>query len=303
MGNPGKREGRKKVLFSADDFGASRGVNQGTVEAFRKGPVRRASILATGLDLEGAARLAEESPGLQVGLHFSLSLGRPLSEGGRFLAGGGRTFPPLERVLVRALAGRLDPRAVREEMEAQWEALLQVGFAPLHLDGHQHVHLFPGVLQALSAFLEDHRLERVRLLGEPLLLPPRRRLLPRLLLSRFSRRAEEVLAERGVLGKERAVGLCLWQAPDLEGAAKTLLQALPPGEWEVFTHPRYPDPDFDALDPETRKGPDPGRRELELLTRPSFLDWLRDQGFLREDPPGNAPSGPTTGSGACPGSS
>ena len=288
---------KKEIRFSADDFGASQGVNRGILEAFRMGPIRRASLVATGFALEEAAFLAKEAANLQVGLHFTLSLGRPLSPGGRALGGGDGFFPPLERLLVRSFMGRIDPGAVREEMEAQWEALLSVGLSPTYLDSHQHVHLFPGVLEALMGFLETHPLDRVRLLEEPLFLAPRRRFLPRLILGRLSRRARALFGEKGVLGEERTVGLCLWQAPDLLRAMKRLITKLPPGKWEIFTHPRYPDPDLDRLDPESRKGPDPGREELALLTDPSFLDWLRSRGLLPSppQPPGNVPSSPTTG--------
>ncbi len=285
----------REVVFCADDLGASRGVNQGILEAYFHGPVRRASVLAVGFALEDAARAVRTAPDLEVGLHFSLSLGRPLSPGGKTLAGEKGFFLPLEKILVRSLLGFLDPGAVREEMEAQWEALLRAGLSPTYLDGHQHVHLFPGVREALDGFLADHKVGRVRLLGEALHFPPRRRLLPRLLLARFSRRAAPALRARGVLREERAIGLCLWQAPDLEETLKTLLSGIPPGRWEVFTHPRRPDGDFETLDPESRKGPDPGRRELALLTDPGFLAWLESRGLLPPPPRGSAPSSPTTG--------
>ena len=286
----------RRITFAADDLGASRGVNQGILEACLQGPVRRVSLLVTGFALEEAAQALRSRPHLERGLHFSLTLGRPLSRGGRRLAQGEEVFPPAEVLLRRCLLGRLDPEQVREEMEAQWEALLQAGIQPAFLDGHQHVHLFPGVRQVLAEFLEDHGVERTRILEEPLLLPPRRRLLPRLLLGGFSRRTRALLAARGIEPEERSAGLCLWQAPDLEEALATLLAALPPGRWEIFTHPRRPDGDFDRLDPESRKGPDPGLRELALLTHPAFLRRLEAWGILPPPlPPGSGPTGPTSG--------
>jgi len=285
----------REVLFCADDLGASRGVNQGILEAYLRGPVRRASVLAVGFALEDAVEVARKAPDLEVGLHFSLSLGRPLSPGGKILAGKNGFFPPLNKVLARSLMGHIDPGAVREEMEAQWEALLRAGLSPTYLDGHHHVHLFPGVREALEGFLADHPVGRVRLLGEAIHFPPRRRLLPRFLMALFSRKAAPALRAKGVLREERALGLCLWQAQDLEGALKTLLSRVPPGKWEVFTHPRYLDEDFERLDPASRKGPDPGRRELALLTNRDFLAWLESRGLLPPPPRGNGRSNPTTG--------
>ncbi len=292
---PEKNAPSREVLFCADDLGASLGVNRGILEAYFQGPVRRASVLAVGFALEDAVEVARAAPDLEVGLHFSLSLGRPLSPGGKTLAGKNGFFLPLEKILVRSLLGFLDPAAVREEMEAQWEALLRAGLSPTYLDGHQHVHLFPGVREALEGFLAEHTVGRVRLTEEPLRFRPRRRLLPRFLLNRFSRKTAPVLRAGKALREERALGLCLWQAPDLEGAMKTLLSGLPAGKWEIFTHPRRPDEDFEKLDPESRKGPDPGLRELALLTNPDFLAWLGSRGLLPPPPRGSAPSSPTSG--------
>ncbi len=284
----------RKILFCADDFGASRGVNQGILEAYSQGPVRRASALAVGFALDEAAELAGKAPDLEVGLHFSLTLGRPLSQGGRNLAGKDGAFPPVERLLARSLSGRIDPAGVREELEAQWEALLEAGLTPTYLDGHQHVHLFPRVFEAVLGFLEDHPVGRVRILGEPLFLPPRRRLSARFILGRFSRRAARRLERAGRPVREKTLGLCLWQAHPLEGALQTLLSGIPPGKWEVFTHPRYPDPDFEKLDPESRKGPDPGLAELRVLTGRSFLEWLTRREILPPPPRGISPTGPTS---------
>ena len=43
------------------------------------------------------------------------------------------------------LLRKFTPREVHREMEAQIARVLHAGVRPTHLDGHQHVHLMPGV--------------------------------------------------------------------------------------------------------------------------------------------------------------
>ena len=261
--------GERVVTFCADDLGASPGVNEGILAACDEGPIRRASVLATGRALAEAARAAaDREDRLEIGFHFSLTAGPALTRAGRSLGStpGG--------LLRRALLGGLDREKARAELEAQWERLGEAGFTPTYLDGHHHVHLLPGLAEAAADFARDKGLRRIRLVGEPLVLPPRRRLLARLLLNRLSRRAAPLFTAAGLPVKERSLGLGLWQVPSFRTALVRLVRTLPPGRWEIFTHPRRVDGEFARLDPQAGRGGDPGPGELAALTDPSLAGEL-----------------------------
>ena len=57
----------RRLIVNADDFGLTEGVNTGIVEAFQKGVLRSASLMANGRAFDDAVRLALENPGLDVG--------------------------------------------------------------------------------------------------------------------------------------------------------------------------------------------------------------------------------------------
>jgi predicted glycoside hydrolase/deacetylase ChbG (UPF0249 family) len=120
------------VIFNADDFGASEGINRGIVECHVRGVLTSASLMVTGAAAEQAAQLAREHERLGVGLHFDVD-------------GEGERDFPLE-----------DLEAVREEFESQlaeFERLL--GYPPTHVDSHHHVHRAQGVADVIVGVLGD----------------------------------------------------------------------------------------------------------------------------------------------------
>jgi chitin disaccharide deacetylase len=118
-------EPARYLIVNADDFGASRGVNRGIVEAHESGIVTSASMMVERPAAEEAARYARGHSELGVGLHVELEekprlrLPRRLSR---------RTKLPPEDELRKRARAQLD--RFRELM----------GRGPSHLDSHHHVH-------------------------------------------------------------------------------------------------------------------------------------------------------------------
>src|SRR5580693_10381914 len=62
----------KRLVVNADDFGFTRDVNQGIVEAHRNGILTATTLMATGAAFADAVRLAKENPALDIGCHLVL---------------------------------------------------------------------------------------------------------------------------------------------------------------------------------------------------------------------------------------
>ncbi|MDQ3931797.1 MAG: ChbG/HpnK family deacetylase, partial [Actinomycetota bacterium] len=62
----------KYLIVNSDDFGASRGVNRGIIEAHTDGIVTSASLMVTGRAVNEAVSLSREYPALSVGLHWDV---------------------------------------------------------------------------------------------------------------------------------------------------------------------------------------------------------------------------------------
>lgn len=107
----------KFVIFNADDFGYSDGINRGILEAHLAGVVTSATLMVNGPRSVEAARLARQHPDLAVGLHVNFT-----NEASRLI--------DIE-----------DAAACRAELRRQYDRFLDLmGEKPTHLDSHQHVH-------------------------------------------------------------------------------------------------------------------------------------------------------------------
>src|SRR5881628_541426 len=118
------------LIVNADDFGASRGVNRGILEAHKHGILTSTSLLVTTPWAEEAAELSLTAPDLSVGLHVDL----------------GNNIDPLAADSGRRLS---------EELLAQFDRFRRLmGRPPTHLDSHHNTHRQP---RALPHFLELSR--------------------------------------------------------------------------------------------------------------------------------------------------
>jgi len=116
----------RRLIVNADDFGLSRGVNQGIVQAHERGIVTSASLMVRYPAAVEAVAFARNHPRLSVGLH--VDLGEWVYRDGDWIA----------RYVVVPVD---QPAAVEAEVRRQLDAFRALMERdPTHLDSHQHVH-------------------------------------------------------------------------------------------------------------------------------------------------------------------
>ena len=139
----------RPVILCADDFALTEGVSEGIL---RLADTRRLTAIscmtASPLWRSLAGRLDPIEDRCDIGLHLTLTDLEPLGPLPR-LAPAGR-LPRLGRLMAAAFAGALDAAEVRDELRRQWDAFVAArGRPPDFVDGHRHVHLLPGVREAV----------------------------------------------------------------------------------------------------------------------------------------------------------
>jgi predicted glycoside hydrolase/deacetylase ChbG (UPF0249 family) len=141
------------VALCADDYGIAPGVDDGIVALAEAGRISAISCMTVLPRWPAAAqRLPPLAATVEIGLHFTLTLLAPLGTMPG-LAPDGR-LPPLGRLLAAAAARRLDRAEIAAEFARQWDAFTAaLGRPPDFVDGHQHVHQFPVVRDAVAAAL------------------------------------------------------------------------------------------------------------------------------------------------------
>ena len=162
------------LVVTADDFGASRGVNAAVVRAHRDGILTGASLMVRGEAAAEAVRAAREAPELGVGLHLVLAQGLPAAPAGevRSLVTREGRFPenPVLAGFRHAWAWcRRGGRAeLAREVEAQLAAFAATGLPLGHVDGHLNMHLHPMVLPTLIALAPRYGIRAMRLTRDDL---------------------------------------------------------------------------------------------------------------------------------------
>ncbi|MGA2771887.1 MAG: ChbG/HpnK family deacetylase [Bryobacteraceae bacterium] len=204
---------RKQLVVNADDFGFTPDVNQGILEAHRRGILTATTLMANGAAFEDAVRLAGESPSLDVGCHLVLISGRSLSTG--------NPLPLTVPQLLTAMARR--QIRVYDELRAQVRRIVDAGIRPTHLDTHKHTHLAPPVLDAVARLGEEFDIPWVRRPFDFPLGLLRGRF--HRVLKRHGRRTTDHFAGFRITGRFRTAGLV------------DLLDAIPNGSTELMCHP------------------------------------------------------------------
>ncbi len=205
-----------KLIVNADDLGLCCGVNLGIMEAYNNGVVRSATIMPTGAGFSHAVQLAKQHPGLGVGVHLTLTSGRPVCQGHITLVDSHGNFSTRED--LKAAGWAVDIREVHQEFTAQIQKVIEAGLVPTHLDSHHHIHLLPTIFPVVLSLAKEMKLPlRVR-------------------------QRSQIPAEYAMIDTpDRLVDRLFKKEISLEQLNNLLLQADPKEVLEVMVHPGYVD--------------------------------------------------------------
>lgn len=134
----------KYLIPNADDFGFTRDVNRGIIEAHCNGILTATTLMASGAAFDDAVELARQNPDLDIGVHLVLV----------DLEG----FPPT----IPRLIFSLPKMRIYDELAGQVRKVLAAGIQPTHLDTHKHTHLLPPVFNAVVRIAEEFHIPWVR---------------------------------------------------------------------------------------------------------------------------------------------
>jgi len=160
----------KRIIINADDFGLCDGVNNAVAQAHTNGVLTSATIMANMPAADEAVKMAKQLPNLGVGVHLNLFEGRPLSKDGcidcLLNAEGGFAFSPPKLSLL-SIARRKIRNAIRTELAAQIQWVIDNGLKPTHLDSHKHIHSFPTIFPIVCDLAKRFEIAAIRFTLEP----------------------------------------------------------------------------------------------------------------------------------------
>ena len=253
---------RTLLIVNADDFGFTRDVNAGIVEAHRNGILTATTLMATGNAFDDAVRLALEAPSLDIGCHLVL-VGAP-------------GFPLTIPQLVRAVAlGRID---IYTKLSEQVRRIVDAGLSPTHLDTHKHTHLLPPVLDAVARISEEFRIPWVRRPFDFPLQPGgvggAKREWTNKLMRLMNGRFASALARHHCRSTDWFAGFKLTGSYGSEDLIN-VIRALPEGVTEFMCHPGRCGDDLRAARTRLKESRE---QELRALTAPEVRTALAQEG-------------------------
>jgi predicted glycoside hydrolase/deacetylase ChbG (UPF0249 family) len=271
----------KRLIVHADDLGADEARNAGIFATIEAGSVTAASILVNGPAFQDCIRRIAVLDGQRVsfGVHLNLTEGRPLCPGLVIITDADGCFYGKQeghRRLMNPKDTALE-NEIRREFTAQIQALHATGVRIDHMDGHQHVHIFPAAIDAAVQVAREFGIPWMRMPEEPHasgdMAPDDRSL--RNEAENFSRLAAAArIRIQGGAVKTTDHFRGLYLKGRLSGAhLEKTLQALPPGLTELMVHPGRtpsgpPQGLFSAFSNRDRE------EELDVLTHVSFRRML-----------------------------
>jgi predicted glycoside hydrolase/deacetylase ChbG (UPF0249 family) len=140
----------KRLIVTADDVGLHRGMTEGAIRGHRDGVVTACSLVANSVAFYDAVERLRDVPSLEVGVHLTLVEERSLT---------GMRLPRSYVEFVRDMKDRV---AIERELRAQIERVLAAGLRVTHLNGHQHVHMWPSVFAIVSDLADEYGIGYVR---------------------------------------------------------------------------------------------------------------------------------------------
>jgi len=271
----------RSLIINADDFGLTTGVNEAIVDTFGVGCVTSTTLLVNAPATEDAVEKAKQHPGLGVGLHFNITLGRPISpaDNVQTLVNAKGFFYPREVLARKLLLRRVDRSELELELDAQYQRMRSYQLRSTHIDSHQHVHAFPLCFDAVATLCQREGIPmRMPWVLNPnhVQVPPGRRLRQWVLQRMLSRNYElwsGLVRWNSGLGSIFDLGIGQ-QALDV-AHYRSLLECAPEGIFELMVHPARAAAQLEGL---TRIG-DISEREWRFLMSNNLGALASDLGF------------------------
>jgi hopanoid biosynthesis associated protein HpnK len=270
----------RAAILTADDFGLSREVNAGIIEAHRKGVLTGTSLMVAGSACDEAAELASENPALDVGLHLVVCRGFAVSSAVR-MAGitNAKSEFPRNPVMagMRYFFNRRTRSILRDEIRAQIDRHLQLVGYLNHIDGHLNFHVHPAIADLLIDLIREYRVPCMRLPREPVFTTlaiahdnAARKLIEAAIFRALARRTRRLLATAGVRTTDWLFGLHQSGRLSADYVAG-IVARLRAGSTEIYFHP--------AMDIGGTPPPAWAQREVAILTSPRLRDAFTSGGI------------------------
>jgi len=268
----------RKLIVNADDFGLTTSVNNGIIKAFSEGIVTTTSLMANGIAFDDAVLLAKKYPLLDVGIHIVLIEEKSVlpKEEIPSLVDNDSKFPTdYKDFFKKLLFKKISLNDIELEIKAQIEKILTSHIKISHIDSHQHIHMYPSILQIVIKVAKEYNIYKIRVPYERWRRKARMNIFHNI-LSLLSKRNKIIVTNEGLKTPDFFYGARV-SGSLTKSFLTNILNNLPDGISEIMSHPgnedsilidRYGDWGFNW------------KQELDVLTDKEIKDIILEGGIL-----------------------
>ena len=268
----------RHIWLCADDYGISPAVSAAIRDLVARRRINAASVMVVTPSFsasEAAALHEAAASGAAIGLHLTLTGPfHPLTNFGPRRNGA---FLPLNGMAVCALMRRLDRSQLETEIASQFAAFRNAfGRNPDYVDGHQHIHVFPQISDALLRVIKQEAPQAwLRQCGRAASAPKSLADPKGYILDALSARLRRLAAQHGLRTNPAFAGSYSFR-PDADFGKlfDQFLDGLPDGGL-LMCHPGKVDQELRELDPLT----DLREREYAFFLGDHFPQLLAERGY------------------------
>jgi chitin disaccharide deacetylase len=191
----------------------------------------------------------------------------------------GRFHSTLATFLRLELTRRIRPAEIEAEAAAQIAVLQSRGLRLTHIDTHKHTHMFTGVLRPLLRAARAAGITSVRNPFEPAWsrratsAAPVQRRMEVWLLRKLEPAFRRIVAEEGFSTTDGALGVLATGTLDA-ASIRSLLANMPPGTWELVTHPGYNDTELGQVPTRLKESREKERQALMAMGKPGGVELI-----------------------------
>lgn len=235
---------KKQLIINADDFGIHPAVNEAVRKAATEGILTSTSLMAGGDAFDEAVEMARSMPSLGIGIHLTLVGGiksvLPPSEVPSLTWDNGVFCHDYGKLIVRDLEGKILLSEVYAEWDAQIQKIMNTGLPVTHMDGHQHMHMWPHFYPIARDLAKKYHISCMRVPDEDVLFGMKDGHIIRWAakngLSLLSRMHRPDLKKNHIRTNDHFFGMLYGGHLSPERFAKFILQTKP-GITEIICHP------------------------------------------------------------------
>ena len=235
---------KKQLIINADDFGIHPAVNEAVRKAAIEGILTSTSLMAGGDAFDEAVEMARSMPSLGIGVHLTLVGGikpvLPPSEVPSLTWDNGVFCHDYGKLIVRDLEGKISLSEVYAEWDAQIQKIMNTGLPVTHMDGHQHMHMWPHFYPIARDLAKKYHISCMRVPDEDVLFGMKDGHIIRWAakngLSLLSRMHRPDLKKNHIRTNDHFFGMLYGGHLSPERFAKFILQTKP-GITEIMCHP------------------------------------------------------------------